>query len=184
MIIETIFSTLDEAGKPNFAPMGLDWGEDSVVVRPFRNTDTCRNLLQTGYGVANVTDDVLAYAQCALNGDVLPFSPAGKIPGVVFEGACAWRELEVVSRGGTEERAEIQCRVVHSETRKCFLGFCRAANAVIEAVILATRLAFFDKKIVDERMAGFAEIVYKTGGAREKKALQVVEDFIRKAGKG
>ena len=39
-----------------------------------------------------------------------------------------------------------------------------------------------DKKIVGEKIAGFTEIVEKTGGAREKDALQVVKDFIRKAG--
>lgn len=183
MIIETIFSTRDEAGNPNFAPMGLVWSEDNVTIRAYRNTDTCRNLLATGYGVANIADDVLAYARCALHGDVLPHFPAKKIPGIVFEGTCAWRELEVISRAGSEDRAEMHCRVVHSEQRKEFLGFCRAANAVIEAIILATRLAFQDRKIVAEKMEGFEEIVDKTGGANEKLALQTVQDFIRKAGK-
>lgn len=183
IIIETIFSTLDESGHPNFAPMGIVWADDIVTVRPFRNTDTCRNLLSTGCGVANITDDVLAYARCALKGDILPYFPARKVPGVVFKETCAWRELEVISQGGCEDRAEVQCRVLHSEKQKDFLGFCRAANAVIEAIILATRLPFYDRKIVDEKMVGFTEIVDKTGGATEKKALQVVQDFIRKAGK-
>ena len=58
-----------------------------------------------------------------------------------------------------------------------------AANAVIEAIILATRLTLLDKKIVDEKIAGIAEIVDKTGGATEREALRVVTDFIRKAGK-
>jgi uncharacterized protein len=183
MIIETIFSTLEEAGKPNFAPMGLEWANDIVIVRPFRNTDTYHNLRSTGYGVANVADDVLAYALCALNGDVLPYFPARKVPGIVFENTCSWRELEVISNGGSGDRAEVRCRVVHSEKRKDFLGFCRAANAVIEAIILATRLTLLDKKIVGEKIAGFTEIVDKTGGATEKEALRVVTDFIRKAGK-
>ncbi|MBN2243893.1 MAG: DUF447 family protein [Acidobacteria bacterium] len=182
MIIETIFSTLDAAGNPNFAPMGLEWGEDSVIVRPYRNTGTCRNLLAAGYGVANITDDVLAYARSALQGEVLPHFPARKIPGAVFTGTCAWRELEVASRGSREDRAEVRCRVIHSERRKDFLGFCRARNAVIEAIILATRLDFCDRKTVDERIAGFAEIVDKTGGAAEKQALEAVRNFILKAG--
>ena len=61
MIIETIFSTVDERGQPNFAPMGVVWGEEELAVRPFRQTQTCRNLLATGYGVVNLTDDVLAF---------------------------------------------------------------------------------------------------------------------------
>jgi hypothetical protein len=183
MIIETIFSTVDEAGHPNFAPMGIVWEDDVVTVRPYRDTDTCRNLLATGYGVANIADDVLAYARCALHGDVLPHFPARKVPGVVFEGTCVWRELEVISQAGPGDRAEVLCRIVHSERRKEFTGFCRAANAVIEAIILATRLDFNDEKSVDEMMIGFAEIVDKTGGASEREALQLVLDFIRKRGR-
>jgi hypothetical protein len=182
MIVETIFSTVDGDGNPNFAPMGLVWGEENLTVRPYRNTQTFRNLQSTGYGVANITDSVLAYVQTALYDAVLPFFPARVVEGVVFLQACAWRELEVVSLSGSEDRAELQCRVLHAERRRDFLGFCRAENAVIEAAILATRLDFFDKKIVDEKMAEFEEIVEKTGGAIERQALQLVEQYIGKAG--
>ena len=34
MIIETIFSTLDGAGRPNFAPMGVLWGEEEMTDNP------------------------------------------------------------------------------------------------------------------------------------------------------
>ncbi len=40
MIIETIFSTVNEIGQPNFAPMGIVWGEEELTVRPFRQTRT------------------------------------------------------------------------------------------------------------------------------------------------
>jgi hypothetical protein len=176
MIIETIFSTVDEAGKPNFAPMGLLWEDEYVTVRPYCKTQTCSNLLSTGCGVANITDNVLAYVQSALYETVLPYFPARIVQ------TCSWRELEVVSRSCSDDRAELQCRIVHTERRKDFLGFCRAENAVIEAAILATRLAFLDRKIVDEKMIEFAEIVEKTGGAIEKQALQRVREYIGKAG--
>ncbi|MEJ2247409.1 MAG: DUF447 family protein [Acidobacteriota bacterium] len=182
MIIETIFSTVDEAGKPNFAPMGLLWEDEYVTVRPYRNTQTCANLLSTGYGVANITDNVLAYVQSALYEAVLPYFPARIVEGVVFVHTCSWRELEVVSRSCPDDRAELQCRIVHTERQKDFLGFCRAGNAVIEAAILATRLAFLDRKIVDGKMIEFVEIVEKTGGAVEKQALQLVREYIGKAG--
>ncbi len=181
MIIETIFSTLDAEGRPNFAPMGLLWGVDSVTVRPYRDTQTCRNLLSTGCGVANSTDNVLAYVQTALYNTVLPFSPAQAIEGIVFIQACSWRELEVEDAGGTGDRAEIRCRVVHTGRRKDFLGFCRAANAVIEAAILATRIDLLDRKVVEETMAGFDTIVEKTGGTIEKEAMKLVWEYIRKS---
>ena len=180
MIIETIFSTLDETGRPNFAPMGLLWGDDFITVRPFRNTHTCRNLLSSGYGVANLADDVLAYVQCGLYDAVLPSFPAKTIPGVVFQGACSWREMALVSQGGSDDRAELRCRALHEGRQKDFLGFCRAGNAVIEATILATRLAMFDRKTVVERLVYYGEIVEKTGGETEKQAIQLVHEYIQK----
>jgi hypothetical protein len=178
MIVETIFSTLDETGTPNFAPMGIVWDKEFVTVRPFRNTRTCRNLLSTGYGIANISDSVLAYVQCGLYRTVLPNFPARIVPGVVFKECCSWRELEVVSRNGSEERAEVRCRVRHVGRQKDFLGFCRASNAVIEAMILATRLHLYDKKVLLEKITEFSSIVEKTGDAAEKQALQMIESYI------
>lgn len=182
MIVETIFSTVDAEGYPNFAPMGLLWGSEYLTVRPYRNTQTCRNLMATGCGVANVTDNVLAYVQTALYDAVLPYRPARTIEGAVFLQACSWRELEVVDKGGTDDRAEIRCRVVHAERQHDFLGFCRAGNAVIEATILATRLCAAERNEVEEKMSGFEEIVGKTGGAIEREAMRLVREYVVKAG--
>ena len=179
MIIEAIFSTLDENGKPNFAPMGLVWGDEFITVRPFRNTHTCRNLLSSGYGVANLTHDVLAYVRCGLYEEVLPYFPAKVVQGVVFREACSWREMAVVSHGGSDDRAELRCRVVHKGWQKDFLGFCRADNAVIEATILATRLAVYGRKTVAEKLSCYREIVDKTGDETEKQAFQIVQDYVQ-----
>lgn len=180
MIIETVFSTLDQSGQPNFAPMGLVWGEELVIVRPYRDTQTCRNLLSTRHGVANLSDDILAYVQCALYDAILPHFPAKACPGVVFGNACSWRELEVVSHGGTNDRAEIHCHVVHEGRQRDFLGFRRASNAVIEATILATRLKLYDQKTQTERMAQFEEIVEKTGDDTEKQAFQMIQAYVHR----
>ena len=180
MIIETIFSTLDAAGEPNFAPMGVLWGEEEVTVRPFRETQTCRNLLGTGFGVVNVTDDVSAFVQSALCDAVLSHFPATNVPGVVFEGACYWRELAVIAQAGTSERAEIRCRVVGGGWRRDFLGFNRARCAVIEATIVATRLHLYDQATVREALNRYQEIVRKTGGDAERRAFQQVQEFTRR----
>ncbi len=179
MILETIFSTIDKTGTPNFAPMGIEWNEDIVFVRPFRDTQTCRNLLAVRRGVANFSDNALAYVQCGLYGDVLQHFPAGSIPGVVMEDACSWLELAVTSDGGDDERAEFQCRVLSKGWQRDFLGFCRAANAVIEAAIMATRLTFLDSGKVAEDLNRYMKIVSKTGGEKEKQAIQLVQDYIR-----
>jgi len=179
MIIETIFSTVDQTGRPNFAPMGVGWTDEFVTVRPFRDTRTYRNLAATGYGVANLTDDVLAYVQCGLYGVLLPCFPAEVAPGVVFQETCSWRELEVVSDGPPGPRAQVRCRVLHAGRRREFLGFCRGSNAVIEAAILATRLPLLGREAVSGSLAHFREIVDKTGDAGVRKAFELVEDFVR-----
>ncbi len=178
MIVEAIVSTLDAAGRPNFAPMGVVWGEEEITVRPFRQTDTCRNLLGTRHGVVNLTDDVLAFVQTALYNTVLPHFPASVVPGVVFQGACSWRELVVVAAAETAERAEVRCRVVSCGRQRDFLGFCRARGAVIEAAILATRLHLCDPKAVSEALERYQEIVQKTGDEAERVALQRVREFV------
>jgi hypothetical protein len=179
MIIETIFSTLDEDGMPNFAPMGVIWDEEFITVRPFRDTRTYRNLILNGYGVANISDDVLAYVKCGLYKEVLPSFPARAIPGAVFESTCYWREMKIVSKSESDNRAELRCRVLHKGWQKDFLGFCRAGNATIEASILATRLALYDRKTVDEKLMYYMKIVEKTGDAAEKQAFRMVQDYVR-----
>jgi hypothetical protein len=180
MIIETIVSTLDETGRPNFAPMGVLWDEEFATVRAYRDTRTCRNLMSTGYGVVNISDNVLAYVQCGLYDAVLPHFQARVVPGVVFDGCCSWREIEVIARNGSEERAELRCRVLHEGRQRDFLGFCRAGNAVIEAVILATRLHLYDRQTLMQELVHYRTVVEKTGDATQKRAFQMVEDYIEK----
>lgn len=182
MIIETIFSTLDENGKPNFAPMGISWGDDSVIVRPFRTSQTCCNLLSRGHGVANLSDNVLAFVQCALYDEILASFPAVTVPGVIFQDACSWLELEVVAIDGSDERVEFRCRVLHRGRHKDFLGFCRARNAVIEAAIMATRLDIHDRNMAADILNQYMKVVEKTGSEIEKQAFQLVCKYVEKQG--
>lgn len=179
-IIETIFSTLDPMGQPNFAPMGVVWGEAEMVVRPFRHTSTYRNLVATGCGVANLTDNVLSFARSALGKVQFPHFPARHVPGVVMKEACNWRELEVIAVGGGDDRAEICCRVAGKGRQRDFLGFNRGKNAVIEAAILITRLHMHDESDVWAAFERYGEIVAKTGGKQEQEAMQYLRDYARR----
>ena len=87
--------------------------------------------------------------------------------------------MEVVSKDGCDDRGELKCRVLHKGWQKEFLGFCRAGNAVIEATILATRLALYDRKMVDEKLMYYMKIVDKTGGSVEKQAFRLIQDYVR-----
>ncbi len=142
MIIETLLTTQDAAGALNVAPMGVEWGEEAIVIKPFLETATFRNLAATGVAVVHLTDDALLFAQAVIHHPAAetPASvPATRVAGRVLEAACSWREVEVTAVDATPPRSRITTRVVHRGSRREFLGFNRARHAVLEAAILATR---------------------------------------------
>ena len=44
MIIETIVTSMAPDGTINFAPMGVEWSDDALVLKPFLETTTFRNV--------------------------------------------------------------------------------------------------------------------------------------------
>jgi uncharacterized protein len=179
MIIESIITTLDSQGAINFAPMGVEWGEDVIVVKPFLETTTFRNIQATGAAVVNLTDDVVLFAQAAISNPQYPAGPATVIRGAVLDAACSWRELEVRSIDATPPRSRIETRVVHHGKRREFLGFNRARNAVLETAILSTRLHLIPRAEIEADLAKLQIIVNKTAGPREFEAMELLTDFIR-----
>ena len=140
VIIETIVTTMDPDGAINFAPMGVEWGEETIVLKPFLETTTYRNVRATGVAVVNLTDDAMLFAQGAISSPQFPWVPATVVRGAVLEAACSWREIEVgVDRLRRRRARGSRPGCVHAGTRREFLGFNRARHAVLEAAILATR---------------------------------------------
>jgi hypothetical protein len=181
MIVEAILTTMDEAGAVNFAPMGVEWGEDEIVVKPYAETTTYRNLRATGAAVVNLTDDVMAFARAAISDPQFPWEPARVVRGAVLADACSWRELEVVAWEAHAPRARARARVVHRGFKREFLGFNRARHAVLEAAILATRTRFLPR---DEILAEFDRlwvIVEKTAGPVEREAMTLLTDYVKRA---
>jgi len=179
VILETLVTTVNAAGHPNVAPMGVEWGDDAIVLKPFRETTTFRNLLEVPEGVVNVVDDVTLFVKSALGSPVFPGQPAAVVRGVVLEAACSWRELRVRESHTAEARARFVCDVVHRGTRREFLGYNRARGAVIEATILATRTRLLP---IDEILADYRRlqvIVDKTAGPAERDAMALLAEFVR-----
>src|SRR5207247_1805012 len=85
---------MDARGAINFAPMGVEWGEQEIVIKPFLETTTFQNLEATRAAVINLTDDVMLFAQGAIANVQFPAVPATVVRGVVLEAACSWREGE------------------------------------------------------------------------------------------
>ena len=179
MIVETIVTTIDREGKINFAPMGVEWGEETIVLKPFLETTTFRNLTAGRAAVVNLTDDAMLFAQGAVSSPQFPAVPASVVPGVVLEAACSWRELEVVSVDATPPRSRIETRVVHRGVRREFIGFNRARHAVLEAAILATRTHLIPADEIREEYARLQIIVDKTAGPREREAMEFLTRYVQ-----
>jgi hypothetical protein len=129
MIIESLLTSVDSAGSVNCAPMGVEWGEELIVIKPFLETVTFRNLRATGAAVVNLSDDSLLFAQAVTGHPAAvspPSTPATVVRGVVLEAALSWREVEVVSLDDTPPRSRIVTRVLHRGTRREWLGFTSA----------------------------------------------------------
>jgi uncharacterized protein len=184
MILEGIVTTQDIAGAVNVAPMGpiVDETMATLRLRPFRTSQTYRNLKAVPSGVFHVVDDVLLLARAAVG--LLPATPptfpAEKVPGVVLSQACRWYEFVVERLDDSQERTEIVARVVHSGRLRDFFGFNRARHAVLEAAILATRIHLLPR---DEILAEFARLkipVEKTAGPKEFEAFILLEQYVSK----
>ena len=183
MIVETIVTTRAADGVINCAPMGVEWDGDSdaIVLKPFLETATFRNLAATGVAVVNLTDDVRVFARAAISNPEYPTVPAAVVDGVVLADCCSWREVKVQTIDRTPPRSRVETSVVHRGTRRDFIGFNRAAAAVLEAAIYSTRLHLLPRAFIDSEMARLQVIVDKTAGPRELEAMALLSDFIRSA---
>ena len=181
MIIESLVTTMDAEGRVNLAPMGVEWGEQ-VVLKPFRDTTTFRNLVATRAAVLHLTDDVLLFVEAALGEPRFTWRPAGTVRGAVLDDACSWRELEVLTLDDAPPRARIVMRAVSAGHGREFLGFNRARHAVLEGTILATRLHLLPADEVGAQFERLAIPVEKTAGPREREAWAWLTAFVRARG--
>ena len=184
MVIETVVTTLDETGEPNFAAMGVVWGGETITIRPFTNTRTYKNLTRTGEAVVNVTDNVLIFAKSALSREQFECVPATRVRGVVLRDTCYWREVsvqEVVAphpESPGAGRADVVTRVVGGGEVRQFGGLCRAKHAVVEASILASRLRFLPRDEIFGELARLDALVEKTGGREEREAMEFIRAHV------
>lgn len=191
-ILEGLLTTLGpprEGATPidrvHVAPMGpiVNAAMSTLVLRPFRESTTFRNLKATGAGVFHVTDDVLLIARSAIGrvapGPDLPARPAQHVAGVVLAGSCRYYELEVAHVDDREPRARVEARVAATGRIRDFFGFNRARHAVLEAAILATRLHLTGSSAVLDAYRPLRELIDKTGSRAEHTALDLLEAHVR-----
>ena len=180
-IVETVTTTINPDGTVNCAAMGVEWGEDVIVIKPFPSTRTLRNLRATGAAVVNLTDDILLFTQAALGDPHPPTRPTAAIDGAVLADACSWREVTVEAIDDGGPRARVSTRVVARGTGREFLGFNRACHAVLEASIVASRARMLPPAEIRAELERLQVLVDKTAGPREREAMELVRRHVRAA---
>jgi len=185
VIVETIVTTRDAAGQVNVAPMGVEWDpseDDSrIVLKPFLETATYRNVTATRTAVINLVDDVGIFARAAISNPSYATVPAVAVAGVVLADCCSWREVKVARIDSTPPRSRIETTVVHRGTNRDFIGFNRARHAVLEAAIYATRIHMLPRDFLESELQRLQVIVDKTAGPREFEAMSLLAEYIRSA---
>ena len=181
MIVETVTTTINPDGSVNCAAMGVEWGEDRIVIKPYRATRTLRNLERHGAAVVNLTDDILLFAEAALDDPHPPTRPAEVVDGAVLADACSWREVAVDSIESSGPRARVTTRVVGRGVGREHIGWNRACHAVLEASILASRARRLPADEIRAELARLEVLVDKTAGPRERAAWDGVVAHVRAA---
>jgi uncharacterized protein len=180
-ILETVTTTINPDGTVNCAAMGVEWGDDVIVIKPFPSTRTLRNLRATGAAVVNLTDDILLFTQAALGDPHPPTRPTATIDGAVLADACSWREVTVEAVDDSGPRARVTTQVVGRGAGREFLGFNRARHAVLEASILASRARMLPAAEIQAELERFEVLIDKTAGPREREAMELVRRHVRAA---
>jgi uncharacterized protein len=180
-VIETVVTTINPDGSVNCSAMGVEWGEQRIVIKPYRGTRTLRNLRATGAAVVNLTDDILLFSQAALGDPHPPTRPAAAVEGAVLDDACSWREVRVEAIDDSARRARVSTVVVGSGTGREFLGLSRARHAVLEASILASRARMLGPEELHAELLRLQVLVDKTAGPREREAMDYVVHYVRTA---
>jgi hypothetical protein len=181
MIVETVTTTINPDGTVNCAAMGVEWGDEQIVIKPYRATRTLRNLEARGAAVVNLTDDILLFTEAALDDPRPPTRPAAVVDGAVLADACSWREVTIDAIDASGPRARVTARVVGRGTGREFVGFNRASGAVLEASIVASRVRRLPADEVRAELARLAVVVDKTAGPRERAAMDRVLAHVRGA---
>ena len=155
-IVETIVTTVGSDGRVNAAPMGLTRsGPNEVMMRPFVETQTYKNVKQTRKAVANIVGDANSFMITAFKLDEQEsMQMDSELACPVMRGAAALIGLSLIRELGVDEgRASILLEVGEMFIKRPFpKALSRSFSAAVEAIIHATRLQALSANMSDEEV--------------------------------
>lgn len=163
---ETIVSTYCENKEPHAAAMGCMTHDGStIILKPFINTNTYRNLVRHQSLVVNLCHDPAVFFKVVFE-EPLSYEEAEKVNAPRLLEAYAWVEAvlsELIQNDGP--RAEALCKVVliYGQLERA-KPYSRAEHVLMEALIHYTRIKAFAKtEKHDEAVALCERIKYYEG---------------------
>ncbi len=174
VIYETVVSTVDAAGVPHIAPMGVRYeGEGPagfVILMPFKPSTTHDNIIAGGHAVLNIVTDTRIFAGCVTGRRDWPLQPAEAVPGVRLQAALSHVELVLAASDGDLQRPRLRMARVHEVQHAPFVGLNRAQAAVLEGAVLVSRLHMLAPAKVSAEMAYLQIAIDKTAAPAEQEA--------------
>ena len=170
VIFETVVTTVDAAGVPHIAPMGVRYEGTGVVLMPFKPSATYDNIVATGHAVLNIVTDTRVFAGCVTGRRSWPLQPAQAVPGVHLQAALSHVELRLAGSDGDAQRPRLRMARVHEVQHAPFVGLNRAQAAVLEAAVLVSRLHMLPPAKVAAEMAYLQIAIDKTAAPAEHEA--------------
>lgn len=182
LIVEGLVITAGEDGSPHLAPMGplVDRELQSLTLRPFCSSTTFANIQRTGVAVFHITDDVELLARAAIGRveETPEYLSIDVPPHFALADCCRWFALRVTESIIDPPRATFLCEVVQSQSVRDWFGFNRAKHAIVEAAILATRIGILPDDEIRNEMLRLVIPMQKTAGDQEKRAWNVLRDYL------
>ena len=182
MIFETIISSIDNKNVVNFSPFGIRKSKKYIYISPYIPSRTLNNLVETGCAVVNYLNDASLFVDCVVGNKAnLEKRKSRKIKGFFLKNSLSYEEVRVINYREDKVRPTFKCEVVNTVFKKPFLGINRAANAIIEACILATRTNILNKTKIKTELNYLKIAVEKTSGEKELEAWEKINKYILKS---
>ena len=196
---EIIITTIDSDGNTNAAPFGLRVLEnDEIFLRIFDGGNTIRNIKDKKEFIVNVTDKPLMFTLSSIN--TIPDEYLTKIPKENSELAyltdadayficevksikSSYRENDPIKDTGINF---IKAEVIELNIKnKCVKPINRAIHALIESLVNYSRINIVDEekqKYFLERFEESERIIKRVGNKKEKEAIELLKDDLKKKG--
>jgi len=181
IIFETIVSTYSSQGSPNIAAMGvLQLDSENIMIRIYKSSKTYNNLVSRRCAIINLSSDAALFYKSAIKDSYVRdeisldlFKKGDLVDAPELKRADATIEVILSDiKDLDSERAEVYLKTKLIKIRNYFPRvYTRAFSAIIESVILATRIRLLSvgnesqkKKAskMKEKIKEFEEIVKRT----------------------